>query len=74
LDGKGTRDSSCLGVARVETQVHWVLQPHLAQDTWIRHPDPSLCLSATPNPRALGLAATPCPSTFGLITTTSPKL
>jgi len=61
-------------VAGVETQVHWVLQLHLAQDTWMRRPDPSLGLSATSNPRALGLAATPCPSAFGLIATTSPKL
>jgi len=50
------------------------LQPRLAQDTWIRRPDPSLGLSATLDPRVLGLAATSCPSAFGLTAMPDPKL
>jgi hypothetical protein len=35
---KGSTDASGLGVAVAQTQVPWVLQPRLAEDTWVRCP------------------------------------
>jgi len=39
---EGALDPSCLGVVGAQTQVPWVLQTFLTEDTWVRRLDPRL--------------------------------
>jgi hypothetical protein len=62
---KGMPDPSCLGVAGEETQVPWVMQPYLAQDNWVRRPDPRL-MDSRQDPVLLSRASSPNSNGFGL--------